>query len=80
MANFGTVVKIILILMGWADSMFAWLHDQGKIKEGEDLAVANAAAAILTRSKRVKEIEDAYLKMAMPDVIKDLDKNGEFRD
>ncbi|HUP80488.1 MAG TPA: hypothetical protein VM260_18210 [Pirellula sp.] len=80
MESFGAIVKITLMLVKWADSLFAYLHDQGKISEGEDIAIARAAAALLARSKRVKEIEDAYLKMSMDEVRKDLEKNGEFHD
>lgn len=68
------------MLMKWADALFAYLHDQEKIKEGEDLAIANAAAAILVRSKRAAEINDAYAKLAMDEIKKEMDKQGEFRD
>lgn len=78
--GFSTIIQIVLLLLKGADALFAYLHDQGKIQEGEDLAVAQAAAAILARSKRVKEIEDEYLKMPIEDIKKELDKQGDFRD
>lgn len=80
MENFGTIVKIILLVMKWADSMFSYLHDQGLIKEGEDRAIALAALKVLARSKRAKEIEDTYMKMPADKVRAELEKEGDFRE
>lgn len=80
MENFGAIVKIILMLMGWADSLFAYLHEQQWIKEGEDRAIARAALALAARSKRAREIEAEYSKMPFDKVREELEKQGDFRD
>lgn len=80
MESFSLTVKVILMLMKWADSLFSYLHEQSLIKEGEDRAVARAALAVAARSKRAREIEAEYMKMPIEEVRKQLEKEGDFRD
>lgn len=78
--GFSTIIQIVLLLLKGADALFAYLHDQEKVTEGENIAIAAATAALLARTKRVQEITDLYNKMTDEQVRDDLDKHGDFRD
>lgn len=73
-------INLILALLKVANIIFGWLHDNAKIKEGEDRAVARALAEMATRSTTIKEVEERFAKMTPADIVADIDKQGDFRD
>lgn len=71
-------VKIILLGLQLFDGVFKWLHDQGKIQEGEDRAILRSLKLMASRSQRAKEIDEEYEKKTEAEVKKSLE--GDFRD
>jgi hypothetical protein len=73
-------VSAVLALIRMADGIFKWLHDQGKIQEGEDRAVLRALKEVASRSARAKEIDEEYRKKTDQQIIADVEQQGDFRD
>lgn len=73
-----TWVNLVLALLKFANTVFAWLHDNQMIKEGEDRQIAKALAEMAKRSTTLREIESRFAKMTPEEINRELE--GDFRD
>ena len=69
-------VTAVLALIRLADTISTWLRENALIKEGQDQAIAAAAAAILIKTNYAKETMQQVSKLdskQVDDVLKQLE-------
>ena len=75
-----TWIKIVLLLLQIADTLFKRQHDNGLVQEGEDRAVAMALLAMQSRSTTLKALDEKRATMTPEEIMRELEGNHDFRD